>query len=63
MDQLLMTLRLGNNFFAQFVVVGDYKKYSNEIIPHFDEEDIIPCILTVSDPLHGGKTLYFNGIK
>ena len=45
------------------MIVGDFKEFPNEIVHHSDEEDIIPCILIVHDPLHGGESLYFNGIK
>ena len=57
------SLRLGETFFTQLVIVGDMKQNQNEILAHFDEEDIISCIITLGESRQGGETIYYNGIK
>ena len=44
-------------------MIGDFKQYQNEIVPHCDKEDIISCIITLGDPPYGGETLYSNDSK
>ena len=39
------------------------KQNQNEILAHFDEEDIISCIITLGESRQGGETIYYNGIK
>ena len=56
-------MRLGNIFFTQLVIVGDINQNDNQILPHFDEEDIISCIITLGESRQGGETIYYNGKK
>ena len=45
------SLKLRNCFFTQLVIVVDFKQCKYEIVPHVDKEDIIPCAITLGDPL------------
>ena len=56
-------MRLGEIFFTQLVIVGDFVQSQNEIVSHFDEEDIISCIMNLGDPRYGGGTMYHNGLR
>ena len=54
---------LGQSFLTQFVIVKDFVQHQNEIVSHFDEEYIVLCKITLYNPLHGGDTVYYNGIQ
>ena len=55
-------MRLGQTFFTQLVIVGDFEQHQNDLESHFDEDDIIFwCIITLEEPLYGGETMYYNG--
>ena len=56
-------MRLGQTFFTQFVIVGYFVPHQNEIVSHFDEEDIILYIITFGNPWYGGETMYYNGVR
>ena len=62
-NRIPQSLRLGQTFFTQLVIVGDMIQNENQILSHFDEEDIISCIVTLGDLRTGGETIYYNGIK
>ena len=54
-------LRICGSVFHQMIVIGD-SKFSGQCKVHFDNKDIIACILTIGNPLSGGSTNYFDGI-
>ena len=43
----------GDVFFTQLVIVGKYDEMNNVNPPHFDEEYIILCIVTLGSPING----------
>ena len=61
-NKIPQSLRLGQTFFTQLVIVGDFVQHQNEIVSHFDEDDIISCIITLGEPRYGGETMYYNGV-
>ena len=55
-------LRVCGSIFHQMIVIGD-SRYSGHCNVHFDNKDMIACILTIGNPLSGGSTNYFNGLS
>ena len=55
-------MRLGQTFFTQLVIVGDFVQHQNEIVSRLDEDDIISCIITLGEPRYGGEIMYYNGV-
>ena len=55
-------MRLGQTFFSQLIIVGDFVQHQNEIESHLDEDDIISCKITLGEPSYSGETMYKNGI-
>ena len=56
-------MRLGQTIFTKLVIVRDFIQHQNEIVSHFDEEDIISCMITPGNLSFGGETMYYNGIR
>ena len=61
-NKIPQSLRLGQIFFTQLVIVGDFVQHQNEIVSYFDEDDIISCIITLGEPWYSGETMYYNGV-
>ena len=59
-NKIPQSLRLGQPFFTQLVIVEDRVQYQNEMVSHFDEDDIISCIITLGDLCYGGEIMYYN---
>ena len=57
------SLRLCNTSFTQMNIVGKFNEINNRIPPHLDEDDIIPCIVTLRSPNNGGDTDDYDGIN
>ena len=56
-------ISVGTKFLTQLVIVGDFVQHQNEIVSHFDEDDIISCIITLVDTRYDEETMYCNGIR
>ena len=61
-NKIPQSLRLEQIFFTQLVIVGDFVQHQNEIVSHFDEDNIISCIITLGEPRYGGEIMYYNGV-
>ena len=61
-NKIPQSLRLGQTFFTQLVIAEDFVQHQNEIVSHFDEDNIISCIITLGEPRCGGGTMYYNGV-
>ena len=53
-------MKLGDRFFTQLFIVGKLNEMDNEIPPHWDEEDILSCILTLDSPINGDYDILKN---
>ena len=42
-NKIPQSLKLGQTFFTQLVIVGDFVQHQNEIVSYFDEDDIALC--------------------
>lgn len=56
-------LKVYDTIFTQATIVGQVEEVDHYMPLHFDQCDVVSCIVTFDENVQGGDTIYYSGVK